>query len=653
MGYNPLAAVRVGRLEDISAELRGQDIVALVGTQCRARRGCTSEPIRLGLPEHHEYRFPWSPGPFVNKSCGGSILLKKTRFPKPNIAAVLKPTTGLVGRVGGLVIRGDVQLAAFFIYWPPRPVDARSGVVYERTRSAIFEWVLSRVLPWRGRALLVGAMDLNDDFGVPDRNAMLSRAEMSVAPAEGGAVEHCAATYCRRMCAALDAIVPSASATNGPTFWGMRGGSSRIDHLLVSREAVGSVERCRVMQASGTRLQAVAARRRVDHFPVQMVLRFDLRPWSLAPVEHVWDKPALNECLLRGWRRKEVVQAVEKGIGEKSANIDEMVRWDGAPDGLHQLIVSTVEAAAAPVLKKEKEARQGGDAAEVRRLLEGRRQLRVHMHEAESWDEEWELSVEITRLSRRLKKAKQRRLDEEDEAIVEEMWRARKERRGKEVWQLARRLSRTGMGKQGRSLRIVAAKVDPAQWVSRLREEGRKGGVSATSAEVDETVPRLIEASPPSESDYEGARQDLKLMREGAWRMKTWKAGVTWSVPVEMLRILLFPNWQYIRDARLGVGCVEERIAAPKFTRLLVHMLAKVRATQRTPVQWHLARACFIPKYNGRLGCDAERLIVIVCCIGALFYRALLTRATGARQMIRCRAGRMEVCRREGGRPPC
>jgi len=217
-------------------------------------------------------------------------------------------------------------------------------------------------------------------------------------------------------------------------------------------------------------------------------------------------------------------------------------------------------------------------------------------------------------VSRKLKKEKQRRLDEEDEAIVEEMWRARKERRGKEGWQLARRLSRTGMGKQGRSLRIVAAKVGPAQWVSRLREEGRKGGVSATSVVGSEAAPRLDEALPPSESDYEGARQDLKLMREGAWRMKTWKAGVTWSAPVELLRVRLFPNWQYIRDARLGVGCVEEKIVAPKFTRLLVHVLAKARATRRTPVQWHLARACFIPKYNGKPGCDAERLIVIVCC---------------------------------------
>eukprot|EP00972_Heterocapsa_arctica_P005014 742672-Heterocapsa_arctica.AAC.1 len=348
---------------------------------------------------------------------------------------------------------------------------------------------------------------------------------------------------------------------------GIRGSTSRIDHMLINSELRSSVERCQVLQSAGVALQAVAVRRRLDHFPVQMVIRFTMRPWSTSAPVHVWNKAALNECLQRGWNRRQVVEAVEQGIASKADEIARMLAEDGSPDRLNTLLINAVEAAASPILStppKPQGARKD-DAELVRDLLQQRRDLRMRLGEAScTSDEEWSLSWRIGRISRRMKKEKQERLDADDEAIVEEMWQARKSRRHKEVWQLARRLSRTGMGKQGRSLRLATPKVDPMLWVERLQLSGNEGGVSGKVVQEENEERETDPSEPlgvsfrlpmmPTEEDFAGAREDLKMMRSGAWRMRTWRAGVDWSVPVEMLRILLFPGWQYIRNVKLGVG---------------------------------------------------------------------------------------------------
>ena len=64
---------------------------------------------------------------------------------------------------------------------------------------------------------------------------------------------------------------------------------------------------------------------------------------------------------------------------------------------------------------------RSADACRVRELLLLRRQLKSRLCDCDQgWDEEWAISLEITRVSRRMKKEKQKKVDAEDEGAQEQ-----------------------------------------------------------------------------------------------------------------------------------------------------------------------------------------------------------------------------------------
>ena len=82
--------------------LASKDIVGITGTTIRDSQG-----VQHGFTEDHfVWTWGWKPSRCTNNSCGLTLLLKKKRFPKPRVRAILPVWKDLHGRVGGMALRG-------------------------------------------------------------------------------------------------------------------------------------------------------------------------------------------------------------------------------------------------------------------------------------------------------------------------------------------------------------------------------------------------------------------------------------------------------------------------------------------------------------------------------------------------------------------
>ena len=90
----------------------------------------------------------------------------------------------------------------------------------------------------------------------------------------------------------------------------------------------------------------------------------------------------------------------------------------------------------------------------------------------------------------------------------------------------------------------------------------------------------------------------------GLWH---WRASVPWSIPVELLKILVFPNGGANKPHKHGIGHKATREGrqyrpSPIIKHFFVPVFTVVHAAAFAPIAWHRAQGAFIPK-----GATAER----------------------------------------------
>ena len=71
-------------------------------------------------------------------------------------------------------------------------------------------------------------------------------------------------------------------------------------------------------------------------------------------------------------------------------------------------------------------------------------------------------------------------------------------------------------------------------------------------------------------------------------------------------------------------GAGGEGLCSGAFYKWVRVLLLLVAAWRRVPQSWNRALACFLGKGNGKPRGDGQRLVVLLCCMGALFFRHLL-----------------------------
>ena len=262
--YNACSCIRPGRLDVIGGAFKNFAVLGVQGNRFRDDRGGLPKVV-LGL-KHVEFRFGWSPSPFVNRSCGGSIFLSRDVFGDvPRIRQVLQPTPVLRGRVGGIEMAGGSRWLFFFVYSPPKPRSAAEEQPYAKACHAIGEWMCANVAS-RATAVcrVFGFFDLNDQFseegeGVGD-DELLGKEGLPAFIVKG----FLECSGCK---------MASTYVKIGPTFFGQFG-DTKIDHICTPGDL--DVSACSRLERIGFIVQLSDKCIQWEHYPI--FIRFHAVP---------------------------------------------------------------------------------------------------------------------------------------------------------------------------------------------------------------------------------------------------------------------------------------------------------------------------------------------------------------------------------------
>ena len=205
--------------------------------------------------------------------------------------------------------------------------------------------------------------------------------------------------------------------------------------------------------------------------------------------------------MLEGINRREVVTDVENCLEANERAFEEAIAMKTAEEA-NVIYMEALSNAAAPWLDAENspvDDSRAKEIAEVKILLEERRQLKQSLETAwstddeEAWTRLWILDFDIRRISRRLKKRKKEAKQERIAALVQSMWHAWKKREMHKVRRTARLVSLVSSGKRCRRHRPPQAVATDEQWVQRLLKKGSEGGVGGVLIDHDVEVGRVLE----------------------------------------------------------------------------------------------------------------------------------------------------------------
>lgn len=189
----------------------------------------------------------------------------------------------------------------------------------------------------------------------------------------------------------------------------------------------------------------------------------------------------------------------------------------------------------------------------------------------------------------------------------------------------AHRLSRILAGRRRRHLSRLPAKRQGhegrAQTSEQLVDQGGCGGLRIIfSDEVRKMKRKLRTYCCGPKCDATGS-QRLEMPTSRSMELRHWRASVPWSIPAELLKILVFPSGGANKPHKHGIGHKASRegsqhTPSPITKCYIFSLFAVVRAAEYAPIAWHRAQGAFIP-----YGATAERCIMVVCPLGRSRYR--------------------------------
>ena len=128
--------------------------------------------------------------------------------------------------------------------------------------------------------------------------------------------------------------VTTMNSESGPTYFSPQGTSRTLDHWVGPVGIHRTVEECRVLWKTGRRLQIIPAGLPRDHVPILLNLRYTLQPQRTEAETQSgakWDLQAIADCLQRGDKRVEFLQAVENSFKQAKHKFD-VRQEDPTPD---------------------------------------------------------------------------------------------------------------------------------------------------------------------------------------------------------------------------------------------------------------------------------------------------------------------------------
>ena len=436
------------------------------------------------------------------------------------------------------------------------------------------------------------------------------------------------------------------SATNtffpiGHTWRGTMGITSRIDYVVLP--AAIRVCSSRILHKSARELQVIPAPGWRDHKPVQTIFRHVLG-YSDAPVFHktTWDRDALVQCVLYGRRRPEFLQAVENACAVSTDFLEPDHQWAT----LHKAVEKVSCQFFSQTRQKTKMHPQDTEDAFLD-MVSARSKLVAQpqhclfglgsgspMHQdLQILLQRWRLVARFRRARSRHDKLCKRDRVASDMLLVTEFMQSWKKRQMANVWQIARRLSGKALGPKRRRFDVPLREQPSRQeWEDFFAQTGPDGGCVATPAVFQDRFSCNACPMPAVRSDTAAlqlAEGDLRRLSASIFRQKLRKTVPPWSLPAEIWRVLLFPDW-YLRAPLFGLGYNRSsagHTSTTKFRSCFLRLLTSIRQYDRAPLAWQTSMGHKIDKGNGKNGCSALRVVNCLDPLGKAYYTQLWRRA--------------------------
>ena len=173
----------------------------------------------------------------------------------------------------------------------------------------------------------------------------------------------------------------------------------------------------------------------------------------------------------------------------------------------------------------------------------------------------------------------------------------------------------------------LSSQPDKAEWETFFAQSGPQGGRNATPCSLGSRFSTNVSEPPhvqwwSADAALSLAKGDLHRMARSLFSQPLRKAVPFWSVPVEVWRLLFFPNW-YLSAPKFGIGAQQLEPGAPNFHQLFLQFLAQVRSHDHKPLAWQTSLEHKIATSNRKDGCAGLRVVNCLDPVGKALYAQL------------------------------
>ena len=660
IAYNPQSLKRADRERRVIHALHSNDVIALSGT--RLPDGDIAVSQRR-VETHAVYSWGYGTGRLTNSHAGVQLCLKRSRFAADNVVQISSPPSELQGRGGALrVKRRDSDFAFIVCYFHPN-----SNLPYsKRVNTALWKWVDSVVsaLPARCVPCLLG--DFNARVGKEHvaNNIWTTTQDESIGPCNADN-ENWNGEQFRQFLQRHYLAATNTYHNVGPTYFGIVADyTSRVDFICIPSSMLSQVQHCSVWHHTGDDLQLVAAPGRRDHRPLQIKLDHSLGLQPTLTMQQQsptrWDMDRLMRGVLRGHCREQLVAEVES----RCKDLLESSQWQHAqsastPDDAWTMLRDVVLSVGRELYQSRPvklQERKVDTAAALEHQHECKLQIQRLPRPRRFWSQgadrdtvslqalsdllcRWHALAryhKAQRLAKRLTTRDKRRRACEHVHQLHEGWQSAN---FQSMWRAARALSGRRVGpKQRRFDRPKSCRPSMQQWRQHMAQVGRDGGCKAVATNWTAHVQQFAHgatgwqqkcrADPVWRSQMQQlAAEDLRAVATQVWHAKTRKAVPCWTIPNEVWRMLLYPNYNLAR-ARHGLGHKSACLQTPHLQNALQQLFVHIRCSESAPLEWHCSQGTQLDKRNGKPLCQGIRVINVLDPMGKHFYRTLWRRGT-------------------------
>ena len=615
VSYNALSLVQTRRLRHILSELRWNSIVCIQGTQRRTNE----QVVQYTIPGFNIIE--WGCSTHSGKSAGLVIAVRNKLFSFKHMVRVFTPPEEFIGRAGAIRLkRGDVDFLVVNVYAPVNPHLQKDKQYIVR----LWAWVGHVLSLAPARCVPVLCTDANARLG---RGTRVPSVGTFDAVAENFNGEQLRELLTEHHMVATNTFFPA-----GDTYFGNFGRNSRIDYVCIPQSMLQAVERCNVLYAQGKRLQLIPAVGKRDHMPAQCVFRHKLL-FELCDSASGWDRDALAQGVLQGFKREQFLAECEKELGK----VDVSSYANQSPDAIWGVVNAAVLHAAKSCYAVQR--KHIDDPEDTRQAHADMVQQRAHLvslpqperlayvhSDSMSRDfvsaifAQWQALSRYWRARKQLDILAKRDRHNRLQTQLDEFNSAWGKRDFSRMWRLARELSRKQVGPKKRVFnRPVSQRPSVDDWERHLAKRGCDGG---WEAERMSEVPTRMSTEPlhSAEAVAGVASEDFRALFSQVHRAKLRRAVPPWSAPAEVWRQLFHPTYHRSK-LRSGVDYVPFAQRAPSFKSWMWVLMLSIRRWEQTPAKWQHSMSFQLDKRNGKLGCDGIRLVNCLDPCGNAFFR--------------------------------